>query len=243
MRRFGYLSKHDAMERLRRLVCSIMLRRSIGTVKLPPREDLLVRLDFSEAELAFYDRIKTGTLEQLDSDSAQSPEVQGKANVLACINNLRQICNLGVHARVSVDDQMLPVSRAWGDELAQQTYNSLVSSGQAICACCGANQDTASSEVADQVGNGSQPSLSSCFRLLCGPCRDIYGANCTHSPQHAWFAVSSLSSASRPPVTPVSIETDDLPTKIKTLASDLEVHTMEEKWQVLQRSCTSSVVH
>jgi len=233
VRRLGRFGNEEALQRLRRLVCSIMLRRSIGTVELPRREDLLVRLDFSEAELALYNRVGTSTLRILDSASTGAVETQGKGNILTCINNLRQICNLGVHARVSVpshDNQMSPAPQAWSGEVAQQAYNSLVTIGQAICASCGANQDTASSEVADQVGNALQPSLSSCSRLLCGPCRDSHGVDCTHSPQHAWYAVSSMSSATNNAVTPSSIESDDLPTKIKALASDLEMHTLEEKW-------------
>lgn len=214
--------KSEALRRLRALVCPIMLRRSIGkTVALPERNDLVRRLDFSAAEQRLYDHVKEFVSSGVLDDESHQP------NALICINDLRQICNLGVHARIKSDS---PVSTTWNSEAAQDAFNSLIAMGKATCSSCSTGLESAVAEVADQTSDSTQPYLFSCLTLVCGRCREGNSVSCPHKPQHQAVPVTTIaSSAMTTDITQANAATE-LPTKIQSLLDDLEASTLDEKW-------------
>lgn len=219
---FARFEKNEAMRRLRALVCPIMLRRSIKTtVTLPERKDLVRRLDFSAAEQTLYNRVKDSTLSAISDEESHQP------NALVCINNLRQICNLGVHAQIKSDS---PGPNAWNAEVAQDAFNSLIAMGKAICSSCSANLESAAAEVADQTSDSTQPYLYSCLTLVCGRCREGLNTSCPHAPQHEAAPVTTLASSASAVDVLQATNSTELPTKVQSLLDDLEKSTIDEKW-------------
>lgn len=224
--RLGKLEKGEAMRRLRILVCSVMLRRPIGTtVALPERKDLVHRLDFSAAEQKLYDLMKEGAL------SPPSGSVSSQPNALICINNLRQICNLGIYAQTKSPSA---VDQSWNARTAQEAFNSLVTMGSAVCAICQATLEFVGAEVADQTSGAAQafqPYLYSCLFLICGHCRETIGRSCSHQLKHPSEAVTTLASSGTSISTP-ELDGTDQPTKIRAVLDDLSTHTRTVKWYV-----------
>jgi hypothetical protein len=209
-----------------------MLRRSLETVSLPDREDLVCRLDFSPEEAGVYEKAKTSTLnllnEAIDGDKGKVAHL----NVLPWINSLRMICNLGVRAKTSHSQ---PQDGVWNLRAAQEMFNSLEIAGAAFCSLCSLNLSSAASEAADQVsGAASQPRLSSCSYLVCASCLEKHSedtCHCPHMPSHAMLSVSTFSSELSMADDHVS-NSCAIPTKIGALLQDLKYHIDDEKWYV-----------
>ena len=220
----------DVVPRIKRLLRCIMLRRSISTITLPERSDLICRLDFSEEEAELYNRAKIPTLQLLNDAISGTQNDTGQLNVLPWINTLRMICNLGVRAKTPLAET---AKRIWDDRAAQEMFNSLVIADAAICKVCSTDLGVVATEVADQVSAASnQPQLSSCSYLLCGPCLEKFEghrSSCGHLPPHPVQKVSTLSSslsASEDHVTTSRV----IPTKVQALIQDLKQHIDEQKW-------------
>lgn len=203
-----------------------MLRRAIGTtVTLPERKDLVHRLDFSAAEQEIYDLTKESVL------SPPSGPVASQPNALICINNLRQICNLGIYAQTKSPSAG---EQTWNVQAAQEAFNSLVTMGSAVCAVCQANLEFVGAEVADQTSEAAQafqPYLYSCLFLICGHCREATGKSCSHQPKHPSEAVTTLASSGTVISTP-ELDGANQPTKIQAVLDDLSTHTQSVKWYV-----------
>jgi SWI/SNF-related matrix-associated actin-dependent regulator of chromatin subfamily A3 len=226
VRGFGRLERNEAMQRLRNLVCSIMLRRSIGTtVDLPPRKDTLHRLDFSSEERMLYTKIESIAMGTPDVTQTQQP------NALVCINNLRQVCNLGLLAQIRTQSSELT---AWNQKNAQDAFNSLIAMGSAICNICNVNLETVGTEVTDRTFASSPPRLYSCLTLICGRCCENTDNSCVHRASHASAAITTLSSSVTATDTAEHMDRTRLPTKIQCVLQDLEIHTPTEKWLSLR---------
>lgn len=228
-----WLSTHRSnhgLAKIKRLIRCIMLRRSIATVSLPRRTDLICRLDFSPEEAEVYDRARLSTLERLDDAIDSKADAMPSLNVLPWINSLRMICNLGVRAKTP---QAQREDHNWDLRSAQEMFNSLVIAGAAICADCSVDLGAVATEVADQVsGVSAQPRLASCSHLVCGSCLERSGGlrcPCRQLTAHTMLPVSTLSSA-------LSVDDDHvsashmIPTKIIALLQDLNEHIQVEKW-------------
>lgn len=221
--------RDDSMSRIKRLIRCIMLRRSIAAVTLPERTDVVCRLEFSQDEAEIYSRAKGSTLELLN-DAIDGACVTGsQVNVLAWINSLRMICNLGARARIPKLDHS---NQDWDERAAQELFDTLVSTGVAKCTACNVDLGAVATEVADHVsGESTQPQLSSCSHLICGSCfeRDAAGTTtCPHYPSHRKLPISTLSSSLSVEEDPF-IGTKAVSTKIKALLKDLEMHIEQEK--------------
>ena len=216
---------HDGVDKIKRLIRCITLRRSIATVTLPERRDLVCRLDFSPEEAAIYDRVKKRTNDLLDDATDTNTSSVSEWNLLPWINSLRIICNLGTRAKVPTANV---ASQVWDARAAQETFNALVTAGSAICGYCSLDLGAVATEVAD---DSVQPQLSSCSRLVCAACVDKHGhwSNfCGHDPSHPVLPVSTLSSTLSSTEDHAN-ETEVMPTKIKALMQDLEQHVHDEK--------------
>jgi SNF2 family DNA or RNA helicase len=218
----------EAVSKARRLIRCVMLRRSLRVVVLPEREELIHRLNFSPEEAEVYDQARTRTGALLD-------EIGGDVSpfhILPWINSLRIICNLGTRAKLP-KHQTQPTDSIWNTSTAQEMFNTLTTTGAAICNSCSTDLAAVATEVADRVSDiSTQSQLASCSYLICGPCIEKQigmSLCCTHSPAHEMRPVSTLSSS-------LSIEDDrvfttaSMPTKVKALLLDLDQHVEDEKW-------------
>ena len=226
--------RNDAILKIKRLISCIMLRRSIATITLPERQDLVCRLHFSPEEAAVYNRAKTCTLELLGDAIGGSDTGTSQLNVLLWINSLRMICNLGTRAKIPKTNSF---HQNWDKRTAQEMFNSLIIAGSVNGRSCFVDLGAVATEVADQVcGESSQPQLSSCSHLICGPCWGKLSGkerHCGHFYVHQMIPVSTLSSSLSTKDDHV-IETDEIPTKIQALMQDLDQHVEHEKWYVTE---------
>lgn len=85
----------SAVNKLKTLVKCISIRRTKGVLRLPPRDDQIRRIDFSEKERDTYEalrlRIKAAVLPETASKKAES-----YPHVLRWIDDLRAACSHGV---------------------------------------------------------------------------------------------------------------------------------------------------
>ena len=160
----------DAITKLTMIFQCVALRRSKDVIDLPERRDEIHYVAFNDDERDAYDTVKNSTLHQIN-ELMDAPESTASKylNVLQWINSLRLVCNLG-RAYKKQDTSTL-MSSNWTIATAQETYQSLHTSGAAICTQCSldigfdclANSQLSVSEV-------DRPHLSKCLELLCGEC-------------------------------------------------------------------------
>ena len=220
----GAMLKSDVSNSLMRsLLGSICLRRSKKTLDLPARRDRIHKVEFDPKESEHYKAINkcvTGFVVQETASKSSGMY----SNVLARINWLRQICNLGTCYR----------QRSYGIESdtldPQELFDSMLSTGMAICTVCG--KDLSMADDSDEPPNGasedpesSQPRLLTCGKVICASCFSLsrtsmfskFGA-CQHLPRCA----SSSVSLSNPLTTTTIAPCSSLPVKMKALQKDLQ---------------------
>ena len=224
----------DAIEKLKRLIRCITLRRSISTVQLPEREDKICKLNFGEDEREAYNKAKART-ERLLGDALNSEPHSGLyLNVLQKINNLRQICNLGTLApRVNADSKSEALSeKSWDSWSAQTAFDSLVAACSAQCRICSVDMESAVELLSEDSSERLlQPQLCSCTYLVCGPCSqksECLESACENRPAHTLMPISTSA-----PSTPLPLDTwsntSKLPTKVSALLDDVSDHIEDEK--------------
>jgi SWI/SNF-related matrix-associated actin-dependent regulator of chromatin subfamily A3 len=233
-------SESAAIDRLKKLLDFIMLRRSGGTIVLPPRHDFKMTLDFSKDEKVVYDRKCRETIACLDSDLSSGIPSRGSfVNALQRINALRMICNLGAYTMPS-ESVLCPSHNGqviWNAETAQEAFNELLTVGQADCSYCqdhiDSTSDTNNFSATEDV---AQPQLTECLILWCGKCITSPGAtnsslSCHHVPTCATAHVSALQSCVLPSddmAIPQALDSE-LPTKLKALQDDLKQQHYDTK--------------
>ncbi len=86
------MKDEQAGDRLRRLIRPFILRRTKSQVlhSLPPKTEITLAVELGDRERAFYESLRRGALERLDSDPA-SPEKK-RFQILAEIMRLRRAC-------------------------------------------------------------------------------------------------------------------------------------------------------
>jgi hypothetical protein len=85
-------NNREARKRLKKLIQPFILRRTKPQVleELPPRTDIVLQVEMSPQEAAFYEALRQQALERLEHD--QSPMGQKHLKILAEIMRLRQAC-------------------------------------------------------------------------------------------------------------------------------------------------------
>lgn len=118
----------DARKRLKKLIQPFILRRLKSQVleELPPRTEVVLQVEMSPEETAFYETLRRSALEKIEADNA--PVGQKHLKILAEITKLRQAaCN----PRLVVSETPLPSSKLdlFGDvvtELLENRHKALV---------------------------------------------------------------------------------------------------------------------
>lgn len=225
-----------AISRLKQAIRCLMLRRSIGTVDLPERTDVVCRLEFNPEEKEVYERAKFRTLSLLNTALENEESNTQQLNVLQWINDLRMICNQGVLAKVASKQGVCDetnTSACWEKATAQASFNSLVTAGSAKCSMCSRDLEDVTTEVSDKASSGCcQPQLSSCLCLICGPCCETMSnqsQTCGHQPAHPFLKVSTMSSNTQE-IQQRYDSASQMPTKVKALLRDIQQHMLQEKW-------------
>ncbi|KAF2001861.1 hypothetical protein P154DRAFT_521342 [Amniculicola lignicola CBS 123094] len=234
-------SHSKAIWRLKRLLRAILLRRAKHIIQLPKRTDRVIALTFSHEEWNHYSVVQQRLMAGIDAVlDHQNGQMQGRyLGVLEQINELRLICNMGVHRKSASLKRPLDVtSDLWSGNSAQKAFEALVTAGNFICAMC--YMDLNNVEMEDALGadlltSQSRPQLYQCLRLVCGACfRQTTYISCGHNPPCSRAPVShSMTSRRSGASSPSGSDSDlvdvPLPTKIKALVMDLKKVPPETK--------------
>ena len=231
-----------AVERLKRLLQCILLRRSKNSIELSSRVDKLCAVDFSHEERSLYEESRTRAVRVLDNalgTQSGSPFRVSYMNALQRINDLRLICNLGVYKRSTSTHQIsLDVNRTkceWNTAAAQRMFDSLVTVEKVSCFLCSLDLDATEDDVlAGEPGDHSHLHFSRCLRIICSSCiqqfSELSNANislCGHVPQCPVIPVSrgssnNSSNVSSPRPSEFAQDQKELPTKVRALITDLQ---------------------
>jgi superfamily II DNA or RNA helicase len=118
----------SARSRLRRLVQPFILRRTKNQVmeELPPRTDILLQVDLSPEEFAFYEALRRKALENLDTG-----RVAGKGLHLAILAEIMKLRRACCNTKLVASDIALPSAKlaVFGDivgELLENGHKALV---------------------------------------------------------------------------------------------------------------------
>ncbi|OCL00503.1 uncharacterized protein K441DRAFT_651441 [Cenococcum geophilum 1.58] len=232
-----------AIERLKRLLQCILLRRSKNSIELPSRVDKLFALDFSHEERSLYEELRTRAVRVLDNalgmQSGSSFRVS-YMNSLQRISDLRLICNLGVYKRSTSTRQIsLDVNRTkceWNTAAAQRMFDSLVTVENVSCFSCSLDLDATEDDMlAGGPRDHSHLHISRCLRIICSSCTQQFSESpnanislCGHVPQCPVIPVSrgsfsnNSSNVSSPRPSEFAQDQEGLSTKVKALITDLQ---------------------
>lgn len=225
-------SEDVAIARLKKLLQSILLRRATSVIHLPTRTDFKVTLQLSYLERQYYDTIESNVATSIDValNTAVTPQAS-YINVLQQINELRLICNLGMHRSLAKKPSSAPIDR-WDSIAAQKAFEILATSEDLLCFNCRLELD--SSENGHELSLDSFPrhgshQMYSCLRIICANCDRLHLEQpCGHCPPCAKAPVAyergkMPSNVSSPTNSKSDMEARDtpLPTKIRTLIEDL----------------------
>ncbi len=119
----------DAKKRLKKLIQPFILRRTKSQVleELPPRTEVLLKVEMSPKEAAFYEALRLQALENVDKEN-DAPIGQKQIRILAEIMKLRQAC---CNPRLVMPDTDISSSKLelFGDivsELIENRHKALV---------------------------------------------------------------------------------------------------------------------
>jgi len=114
----------QAVARLRRMVSPFLLRRTKGQVlkELPPRTEIVLELEPSEAEAAFLEALRRQSLDALDQGPGQTLQV------LAALMRLRRACcnPVLVQPDLAIPSSKLEAFLELVDELRESDHRALV---------------------------------------------------------------------------------------------------------------------
>ncbi len=121
-------NNRESKRRLKKLIQPFILRRTKAQVleELPPRTDVILQVEMSPEEAAFYEALRQQALERLEYDD--SPVGQKHLKILAEIMRLRQAC---CHPRLVAPKSSIPSSKLelFGEvvsELIENRHKALV---------------------------------------------------------------------------------------------------------------------
>ena len=216
------LRRYAANSDLRSMLAPLCLRRSKQAINLPNRTDKTHKLDFDIEEAAHYNSINARVSGYLEKQGGQS-SLGSYSNILAKINSLRQICNLGTCYRGDTG-----VSKTQTTSM-QELFDAMVSAGAAVCCRCNRDLSKEDENIESQSGGtdgleSSKTRVSSCGGLVCASCFALSemvscpgDGKCQQQNLCKLFTVHSSGSSSVPVFRPNS----RLPVKLRALQEDL----------------------
>ncbi|KAL7938108.1 SNF2 family N-terminal domain-containing protein, partial [Trichoderma chlorosporum] len=185
----------DIVPKLRILVDTITLRRLKDKIDLPPREDLIVKLDFSQEERGIYDLFARNAQDRVKVLAGNPTSVALGGNtyihILKAILRLRLLC---AHGKDLLNDEDLAALRGMSAEMAididedeDNAGGSLLSHQKAhemFTLMQDTNNDTCI-ECSKKISSQEQPIdaekeddtlgyMTSCFHVICRSCIRIF---------------------------------------------------------------------
>lgn len=169
-------SVEDATETFKKLLSSIMIRRTKAILDLPARNDKVLWISFDVQEEERYRSVEQPVIESLEQSPGES-----WPNAIQQINKLRLICNLGLFApQRSKQEQATAL-----DGSLQSTLYARLSLGEGLCAQC-----LGPSLADDGLGAtmSSNAYYSACSFIYCAACTQLLGfrspspCGCTSEP-------------------------------------------------------------
>lgn len=213
----------EALNRLKRLLSFLMLRRSDSTF-LPRRTDVKQIVEFDAQELQAYREAADKTLNCINGLLEATHPRNGYMNALQKINALRLICNLG-HSTLGNDFGPVPSGdiapeAGWNSAAGRRALGQFPMLGlDTVCVGCQELMDAAAQEPEDPVS----VRLTKCLRLWCMECfstltSDTRLCHCEPVCPSAKLPLYSPSLTGR---LPVHAGQKEFPTKIRALVRDL----------------------
>ncbi|WQF88244.1 Putative helicase, P-loop containing nucleoside triphosphate hydrolase, SNF2-like domain superfamily [Colletotrichum destructivum] len=231
-----------AVQRLKYLSACLILRRSKGTITLPPRHDKLCAVDFTSEERAAYEEMRQQAItrieEALQQDSGfETANVAVYHNILQRIESLRLFCNLGLgyHSRhskkISSSDD-----HNWA-EIAQQLFNLQMQKEPVVCLGCSSTLELTETILDEYIETKPRAQFFQCMKFACGHCsRRLGRANrsmtCGHKPSCPTAPVSFNNRALEeiPDSVPRGRNWSfGMPSKVKALVADIKRLSPEVK--------------
>lgn len=230
----------NVINRLKHLSASLILRRPVTTIALPPRRDLHIPVVFSNEERHAYEVIRNKAI--ISIDQALHPGTNPSSsdtyiNILQQIESMRLICNLGMFYESRHRDILLGLQQGWA-ALAQQVFNAQRQIGTIICMQCSSNIGL-SETLFDTIDGKREGQYFRCLKFCCGECMErLFESKteirCGHIPHCPTGTVSLVGQATEdvpslgmPPEPQTGLE---LPSKIKALIKDIKRHPPHVKW-------------
>ena len=226
------LKQDSANTYVRRMLSLICLRRSKKVIKLPKRTDKIHKLRFNSDEAIHYKKFNDNITNALDDLQMLSTS---SYNILAKINSLRQICNLGTNYEGQTSTDAIGLKSQ--DLKKQEMFDCALSTGMAACSRCETNLPTESDGSEDPLGNMARqslrPQISSCGVILCTSCSALpwmppwpSHQGCAHAP-YCEFQPVVYSNATG--IKSLSHNGSPLPIKMRALLDDLAALPHEDK--------------
>ncbi|KAL9612220.1 MAG: hypothetical protein Q9167_003169 [Letrouitia subvulpina] len=212
------------------LISPLCLRRSRKVIELSKRSDKIHGVILSPAEINAYYSAKAATVQLLHNEALDS-NLRRYANILAEINSLRQICNIGQYYRgPSRSRKLQPMT---SEQAIQKTFEELQAADMAYCTICKETVKLMTSGDDLEVGEGisNVPRMSLCGQLVCATCASSIlslDLNC----QCGKGMICDFSPITSSSVARLSFDEDtlmELPAKIQALRGDVLEVPREDK--------------
>ncbi|OHW90951.1 alpha-mannosyltransferase [Colletotrichum incanum] len=226
-----------AVQRLKNLSVCLILRRSKGTISLPPRHDKLCHVGFTHEERLVYDEMRQRAIARIEEallqDSGlETSNVSMYHNALQQIESLRLFCNLGLGYNSRHEKVTQYSTENYQDWTlhAQQLFNLQWQKAPIVCLGCSSTLEigetmTDHSEAAQAGSRYSRCIQFSCSDYVKKSSRAGRTLACGHKPPCLVAPVSISNSALEELPTSTSLDATSgvgLPSKVKALVADLD---------------------
>ena len=227
-------SDPDSVAKLKTLVNCLALRRPKTTIKLLPRRDEIVDLEFSTEEWEDYQRVKSQTVYNLDN-AGEGGSIKF-LNALKWVNELRLMCIHGTRNPKEIQETEKDPPELSVQE-AQARFDQLDGVGLAKCSNAACSEDL-SSALSSETGaeHEDEPWIGESLELWCSLCfksqentdNKIFKI-CNHLPRRSQkqdavgeAAKTSFVIGNSAPSSLLTPKKDNrLPTKVRRLLQDL----------------------
>jgi len=210
----------EAIQRLKRLLNALMLRRSGNQVSLSERTDLKMTLKLNDWELESYRIVQGQAVAQIDDILASTDTRKSYMNALQKINDLRSICNHGTQVAQTATRMSSPYPTAWDEKSASEALRRFPALGL-IIACMDCNTpleavDESSSDFPDLY-------LTQCLRLYCTECyqKRASASISGQCPCKSRCGIAAVKPLAAEPSNIRPSAQSDLPCKLTALVRDL----------------------
>ena len=187
----------EVVPKLRILVDTITLRRLKDKIDLPPREDLVVRLDFSEEERGVYEMFAKNAKERVKvlagAKDGQALGGNTYIHILKSILRLRLLCahgkdllndedlatlqGMSADTAIDIDDDDENDKRTLSDRKAHEMFTLMQETNNDACLECSKKLGSADGSTIDSEGQDDVLGyMTPCFHVICRACIADYQA-------------------------------------------------------------------